>query len=42
MTFSINWDRFNGFVFSRGVRPTLNSLPATDRAQDERDGAGHW
>jgi chitinase len=29
MTFSINWDRFNGFVFSRGVRPALNSLPAT-------------
>lgn len=29
MTFSINWDRFNGFVFSRGVRPVLNSLPAT-------------
>jgi chitinase len=29
MTFSINWDRFNGFVFSRGVRPLLNSLPAT-------------
>jgi chitinase len=29
MTFSINWDRFNGFVFSRGVRPLLNSLPPT-------------
>lgn len=29
MTFSINWDRFNGFVFSRGVRPLLNGLPAT-------------
>lgn len=30
MTWSINWDRFNGFVFSRGVRPVLNSLPATN------------
>jgi len=29
MTFSVNWDRFNGFVFSRGVRPLLNGLPAT-------------
>ncbi|HEY0687289.1 MAG TPA: glycosyl hydrolase family 18 protein [Steroidobacter sp.] len=33
MTFSINWDRFNGFVFSRGVRPLLNSLPATTAAR---------
>ncbi len=33
MTFSINWDRFNGFVFSRGVRPALNSLPATTAAR---------
>jgi chitinase len=32
MTFSINWDRFNGFVFSRGVRPLLNGLPATTAA----------
>jgi chitinase len=31
MTFSINWDRFNGFVFSRDVRPVLNGLPATTR-----------
>lgn len=30
MTFSINWDRFNGFVFSSGVRPLLNGLPATN------------
>lgn len=29
MTFSINWDRFYGFVFSRGVRPLLNGLPAS-------------
>jgi chitinase len=27
MTWSINWDRFAGFGFSRGVRPALNSLP---------------
>lgn len=30
MTWSVNWDRFNGFVFSRGVRPVLNGLPATN------------
>ena len=30
MTFSINWDRFNNFVFSRGIRPLLNGLPATN------------
>jgi chitinase len=30
MTWSINWDRFNGFVFSLGVRPVLNGLPATN------------
>ena len=29
MTFSINWDRFNGLAFSRGVRPLLDGLPAT-------------
>jgi chitinase len=29
MTFSINWDRFNNFVFSRGIRPLLNGLPTT-------------
>jgi chitinase len=29
MTFSINWDRFAGFTFSRGIRPLLNGLPAT-------------
>jgi chitinase len=27
MTWSINWDRFAGFGFSRGIRATLNSLP---------------
>lgn len=30
MTWSVNWDRFNGFTFSRGVRSTLNGLPATN------------
>jgi chitodextrinase len=30
MTLPINWGRFNGFVFSRGVRPVLNGLPATN------------
>jgi chitinase len=32
MTFSINWDRFAGFTFSRGIRPLLNGLPATTSA----------
>lgn len=32
MTFSINWDRFFGFVFSQGVRPALNNLPALSSA----------
>jgi chitinase len=32
MTFSINWDRFAGFTFSRGVRSALNGLPATTSA----------
>lgn len=32
MTFSINWDRFFGFVFSNAVRPALNNLPATSVA----------
>jgi chitinase len=32
MTFSINWDRFNNFVFSRGIRPLLDGLPATTSA----------
>jgi chitinase len=27
MTWSINWDRFANFVFSRGIRPVLNGLP---------------
>lgn len=27
MTWSINWDRRDGFIFSRPVRATLNSLP---------------
>ncbi len=27
MTWSINWDRFTSFGFSRGIRPVLNSLP---------------
>jgi len=27
MTFSINWDRFDNFGFSRGIRPVLNGLP---------------
>jgi len=27
MTFSINWDRFANFGFSRGIRPVLNGLP---------------
>jgi chitinase len=27
MTWSINWDRFANFGFSRGVRPVLNGLP---------------
>jgi chitinase len=27
MTWSINWDRFTNFGFSRGIRPVLNSLP---------------
>jgi chitinase len=27
MTWSINWDRRDGFNFSRPVRTTLNSLP---------------
>jgi chitinase len=31
MVWSINWDRFNNSTFSRGVRPALNSLPATEK-----------
>jgi chitinase len=27
MTWSINWDRFANFGFSRGIRPVLNGLP---------------
>jgi chitinase len=27
MTWSINWDRFTNFGFSRGIRPVLSSLP---------------
>lgn len=27
MTWSINWDRHDGFIFSRPVRATLNTLP---------------
>ena len=27
MAWSINWDRFTNFGFSRGIRPVLNSLP---------------
>jgi chitinase len=27
MTWSINWDRRDGFNFSRPVRETLNTLP---------------
>jgi chitinase len=27
MTWSINWDRFTNFGFSRGIRPVLNGLP---------------